>query len=247
MDQQVALVTGCGRGIGQAMAVALAEAGADVVGVYVTTYEDTQKQVEGVGRRFLPVQIDLESASVAELQELVDQAVGTLGGLDILVNNAGIVRRTPAVDYPEVDWDAILQINLKSAFFLAQAAGRVMQTQGRGKIINVASLLSYQGGILVPAYAAAKHGLAGITKALANEWSSLNINVNAIAPGYIRTDNTAALQTDPARSKALLDRIPAGRWGEADDLKGVTVFLASAASDYVHGAMIPVDGGWLAR
>lgn len=247
LDGQTALVTGCGRGIGQAMAVALAEAGANIAGVYATTYEETKRQVEALGREFVPIPRDLENASVSELQAVVQQVAETWGRLDILVNNAGIVRRTPAIDYPEADWDAILQINLKSAFFLAQAAGRVMQAQGKGKIINVASLLSYQGGILVPAYTAAKHGLAGITRALANEWSALTINVNAIAPGYIRTDNTAALQADPVRSKALLDRIPAGRWGEADDLKGVTVFLASAASDYVHGAMIPVDGGWLAR
>lgn len=247
LDNQVALVTGCGRGIGQAMALALAEAGADIAGLYVTGYQDTQQQVEALGRRFLPVQCDLGQAPVAELQAVVGQVVSELGRLDILVNNAGIVRRTPAVDYAEEDWDAVVQINLKAVFFLAQAAGRVMLEQGRGKIINVASLLSYQGGILVPPYAAAKHGVAGITQSLSNEWSSLGVNVNAIAPGYIRTDNTAALQADPARSKALLDRIPAGRWGEAADLKGVTVFLASAASDYVHGTMIAVDGGWLAR
>lgn len=247
LDNQVALVTGCGRGIGQAMALALAEAGADVAGVYVTTYENTQQQIEALGRRFLPIRCDLGSASAAELQAVVEQTTAELGRLDILVNNAGIIRRGSALDFTEADWDAVIQVNMKAVFFLAQAAARVMQTQGRGKIINVASLLSYQGGILVPAYAAAKHGVAGVTKALANEWSPLNINVNAVAPGYIRTDNTAVLQADPVRSKAIQERIPAGDWGTPDDLKGVTVFLASSASDYVHGAMIPVDGGWLAR
>ncbi len=247
LDNQVALVTGCGRGIGQAIALALAEAGADVAGLYATTYQDTQQQIEALGRRFLPIQCDLEQAEVAELQAVVAQVVSDLGRLDILVNNAGIVRRTPSVDYSEADWDAVIQINMKSVFFLSQAAGRVMLQQGRGKIINVASLLSYQGGILVPPYTAAKHAVGGITQALSNEWSAQGVNVNAIAPGYIRTDNTAALQADPVRSKALLDRIPVGRWGEAEDLKGVTVFLASAASDYVHGTMIAVDGGWLAR
>jgi 2-deoxy-D-gluconate 3-dehydrogenase len=247
LDNQVALVTGCGRGIGQAVATALAEAGADIAGLYVTSCDDTRQQVESLGRRFIPIQCDLGATPTAELQTVVAQVADHLGRLDILVNNAGIVRRAPAMDYSEADWDAVIQVNLKPVFFLAQAAGRVMRQQGRGKIINVASLLAYQGGILVPPYAAAKHGVAGLTKALANEWSSLGINVNGIAPGYIRTDNTAALQADPVRSKALLDRIPAGRWGEVDDLRGAAVFLASSASDYVHGAMIVVDGGWLAR
>lgn len=247
LDNRVALVTGCGRGIGQAMAVALAEAGADIAGLYATRYEETQQQVEALGRRFLPLACDLETASVADLNDVVAHVAQTWGRLDILVNNAGIVRRTPALDYSEADWDAVMQINLKSAFFLAQAAGRVMQGQGGGKIINVASLIAFQGGILIPAYSAAKHGLAGITKSLANEWSSLNINVNAIAPGYIETDNTVALRADPVRNKALLERIPAGRYGTPDDLKGITVFLASDASRYVHGAIIPVDGAWLSR
>ncbi len=248
LDNRVALVTGCGRGLGQAMAVALAEAGADIAGVYATRYEETQQRVEALGRRFLPIQCDLESASVGELASLVGRVIGTFGRLDILVNNAGIVRRAPAMEYAEADWDAIIQVNLKSAFFLAQSAGRVMLEQGRGgKIINVASLISFQGGILIPAYAAAKHGLAGITKSLANEWSSLNINVNALAPGYIATDNNTALRADPVRSRQLLERIPAGYFGQPDDLKGATVFLASDASRYVHGVVLPVDGAWLAR
>ena len=173
--------------------------------------------------------------------------VSELGGLDILVNNAGIIRRTPALEFSEDDWDSVLQINLKALFFLSQAAGRVMAQQKNGKIINVASMLSYQGGVLVPSYTAAKSGVMGVTRALANEWSALGINVNAIAPGYMVTDNTAPLRADAARSESILARIPAGRWGDPADLKGVAVFLASAASDYLHGSIIPVDGGWLAR
>jgi len=247
LDNKVALVTGCGRGLGQAIALGLAEAGADIAGVYTTRYEDTQQQVEALGRRFLPIECDLLEASVSRLNEIVAQVVGDMGRLDILVNNAGIVRRAPSFEYSEEDWDAIIQIHLKAVFFLSQAAGRMMRDQGGGKIINIASLISFQGGILIPAYAAAKHGVAGITKTMANEWSSLNINVNAIAPGYFETDNIIALRNDPVRSKALLDRIPAGRWGVPDELKGIAVFLASDASRYVHGAVIPVDGAWLAR
>jgi 2-dehydro-3-deoxy-D-gluconate 5-dehydrogenase len=247
LDRQVALVTGVGRGLGQAMAVALAEAGADIAGLYNTRYEETQAAVDDLGRRFLPIKLDLREATTAQLGAVVDQVVAEMGRLDILVNNAGIVLRTPAIDYSEADWDAVLQVNLKSAFFLSQAAARVMVRQGRGKIIQVASLLAFQGGIYVPSYAAAKSGLAGLTKALANEWSALGINVNAIAPGYIATDNTAALRADAERHQTILSRIPAGRWGEPGDLKGVTVFLASAASDYMHGAVVNVDGGWLGR
>ncbi len=247
LDNKVALVTGCGRGIGQAIAVGLAEAGADIAGMYTTRYEETQQQVEALGRRFLPIECDLLEAPVAKLNEIVGQVVGEMGRLDILVNNAGIVRRAPSLEFSEEDWDAVIQVNLKAIFFLSQAAGRIMNKQGSGKIINVASLISFQGGILIPAYSAAKHAVAGITKTMANEWSSLNINVNAIAPGYFETDNTTALRNDPVRSKSLMDRIPAGRWGVPDDLKGVAVFLASDASRYVHGAIIPVDGAWLAR
>ena len=247
LDGKRALVTGAGRGLGQAMAVGLAEAGADVAGLYLTRYEDTQAQVEAVGRRFLPLQCDLRTATVARLNEVVGQVVREMGGLDVLVNNAGIIRRAPALEFGEQDWDDVLQVNLKALFFLSQAAARVMVQGGGGKIIHVASMLSFQGGILVPAYTAAKSGVAGLTRALANEWASQRINVNAIAPGYMATDNTAPLRADPQRNQAILARIPAGRWGEPADLKGVVVFLASAASDYLHGAIVAVDGGWLSR
>jgi 2-deoxy-D-gluconate 3-dehydrogenase len=248
VDGKVALVTGAGRGLGQAMAVALAEAGADIVGVDRTPgREDTDNKVRELGRRFAHITLDLDEATVPQLNETVASVVQDFGRLDILVNNAGIIRRTPAIDFSEEDWDSTIQVNLKSLFFLAQAAAKVMKVQGGGKIINVASLLSYQGGILVPAYAAAKHGVMGLTKALANEWAALGINVNGIAPGYMATDNTIALRNDEARNSAILARIPVGRWGNADDLKGAALFLASSASDYVHGITIPVDGGWLAR
>jgi 2-deoxy-D-gluconate 3-dehydrogenase len=244
---KVALVTGAGRGLGQAMGIGLAEAGADVAGLDIISLEETQGQVEELGRRFLPVTCNLRDASVDELDKVVREVVGDMGGLDILVNNAGIIRRAPALEFGEQDWDDVIQINLKALFFLSQAAGRVMAEQGGGKIVNVASMLSFQGGILVPSYTAAKSGVAGLTRALANELAAKGINVNAIAPGYMATDNTAPLRADPQRSQAILARIPAGRWGDPADLKGVVVFLASAASDYMHGAIVPVDGGWLTR
>jgi len=249
---RVALVTGAGRGIGMGMAVALADAGADIACLYNTRYADVQSAVESRGRRFLPLQLDLTTATPAQLQEIAQTVATTLGRLDILVNNAGIIRRAAALDYPAQDWDETLQVNLNSVFFLSQAAAQIMMhqpiTQGfRGKIIQVTSVLAFQGGIRVPAYAAAKHALVGMTEALGNEWAAHGINVNAIAPGYIVTDNTEALRNDPDRSKAILERIPAGRWGEPDDLAGVTLFLASAASNYVSGTTIAVDGGWLAR
>ncbi|MFW5771720.1 MAG: 2-dehydro-3-deoxy-D-gluconate 5-dehydrogenase KduD [Phototrophicaceae bacterium] len=244
---KVALVTGTDRGLGQAMALALAEAGADVAGVGISDGQNTAALIEDMGRRYFHQQVDLIRAPVDELGRLVRSVVDALGRLDILVNNAGIIRRTPALDFSESDWDDVIQINLKAVFFLSQAAARVMHDQGGGKIISVASMLSYQGGITVPSYTASKHGVMGITRALANELAGQNINVNAIAPGYMATDNTAALRADAARSSAILDRIPAGRWGTPDDLKGVVVFLASAASDYMNGSTIPVDGGWLAR
>ena len=247
LDGKVALVTGVGRGLGQAMALGLAEAGADVAGVYSHAYEETQAQVEALGRRFLAVRCDLRQATVARLGEVVDQVVKELGRLDILVNNAGIIRRTPALEYSEQDWDDVIAVNLKAVFFLSQAAARVMAEQGGGKIINVASMLSFQGGILIPPYTAAKSGVAGLTRALANEWAAKGINVNAIAPGYMTTDVTAALRADPARNQAILARIPAGDWGQPADLKGVVVFLASAAAQYMHGSIVAVDGGWLAR
>jgi 2-deoxy-D-gluconate 3-dehydrogenase len=247
LDGQVALVTGAGQGLGQGMALALAEAGADVAGLDLKPSEATGEQAAALGRRYHPVVCDLRQASAAELAGIVAQVVEALGPLDILVNNAGIIRRAPALDFSEADWDDVMQINLRAAFFLAQAAGRIMVAQGRGKIINVASMLSFQGGITVPSYTAAKSGIAGITRALANEWAGKGVNVNAIAPGYMATENTAALRANPERGPAILARIPAGRWGEPADLRGAVVFLASAASDYVHGAILPVDGGWLTR
>jgi 2-deoxy-D-gluconate 3-dehydrogenase len=247
LDDKVALVTGAARGLGQAMAIGLAEAGADITGLDIISCQETQDKVEGIGRRFLPIECNLREATVAQLNQVVDQVVREMGKLDILVNNAGIIRRTPALEFSEQDWDDVIQINLKALFFLSQAAGRVMARQGAGKIINVASLLSFQGGILIPSYTAAKSGVAGLTRALANEWAEKGINVNAIAPGYMATDNTAPLRADPQRSQAILTRIPLGRWGDPADLKGAVVFLASAASNYVQGTVIPVDGGWLAR
>jgi 2-dehydro-3-deoxy-D-gluconate 5-dehydrogenase len=249
---RAALVTGAGRGIGKAMALALADAGADVAILYNTTYSATQAEIVARGRRFLAIQCDLIQATPDQLAHVVHQVVETFGGIDVLVNNAGIIRRTQALDYSAQDWHDVLQVNLDSIFFLTQAAARAMMQQPlaqgfRGKVINVGSVLSFQGGILVPAYAAAKHALAGLTQALANEWAAHGINVNAIAPGYMVTDNTEALRNDAVRSKAILERIPAARWGEPDELAGVTVFLASAASNYVHGTTIAVDGGWLAR
>jgi|FLYN01.1.fsa_nt_gi 2-deoxy-D-gluconate 3-dehydrogenase len=248
LDGKVALVTGASRGLGQAMALALAEAGADVVGVNRSgDAAATCQQVQALGRRYLNIQADLEKTTVQELTQIVNRAVQEMGRLDILVNNAGIIRRISALEYSEADWDAVIQTNLKSAFFLAQAAARVMVKQGHGKIINVASVLSYQGGILVPPYTASKSAVMGLTRALANEWASLGVNVNAIAPGYMATDNTEALRADKSRNTAILARIPAGRWGRPEDLKGAVVYLASAASDYMHGAAIIVDGGWLGR
>jgi 2-deoxy-D-gluconate 3-dehydrogenase len=247
LDGRVALVTGVGRGLGQAMALGLAEAGADIAGLYLANYEETQSQVEALGRRFLPVQCDLLEATVAHLNAVVGQVVGELGRLDILINNAGIIRRAPSLEFGEQDWDDVMQVNLKALFFLSQAAARVMVQQGGGKIIHVASMLSFQGGILIPSYTATKSGVAGLTRLMANEWASQGINVNAIAPGYMATDNTAPLRADPQRGPAILARIPAGKWGEPADLKGTVVFLASAASNYMHGTIVPVDGGWLAR
>lgn len=244
---QVALVTGVGRGLGHGMAVALAEAGADIAGLYLSDDSLTHTAVAELGRRYLSLPCDLSTATPAQLDELVAQVVAELGQLDILVNNAGIIRRAPAVEYSPEDWHDVLQINLHALFFLSQAAARVMLPQGSGKIVNIASMLSYQGGILVPAYTASKSAVAGLTKALANEWATQGVNVNAIAPGYMATDNTAPLRADAARNEAIIARIPTGRWGEATDLGGAVVFLASSASDYVQGITLPVDGGWLSR
>ncbi|MEP6480833.1 MAG: SDR family oxidoreductase [Rhodoglobus sp.] len=241
-----AVVTGAKRGIGFAMADALAAAGADIIGVSATleiTGSRIAAAVEGHGRSFSARQVDFadRAAVIALGEELASLNV------DILVNNAGTIERAPAAEHSLDWWDRVLEVNLSSQFVLSQAVGRSMIERGRGKIIFTASLLSFQGGINVPGYTAAKSGIAGLTKALANEWTSKGVNVNAIAPGYIATDNTQALQDDPDRSAAILGRIPAARWGHADDLAGATVFLASRASDYVSGIVLPVDGGWLGR
>jgi len=247
LDGKVALVTGASRGLGQGMALGLAEAGADIIGLDLTECGETCEQVQSLGRRFHSIVCNLLEVSPMQLDEVVSEIVALFGRLDILVNNAGIIRRTSILEFNETDWDDVLQINLKAVFFLSQAAARQMVKQGEGKIINIASMLSFQGGILVPSYTAAKSGVAGITKALANELAGKNINVNAIAPGYMATDNTAPLRADPVRSQSILARIPAERWGVPADLKGIIVFLASAASEYLQGSIIPVDGGWLCR
>jgi 2-deoxy-D-gluconate 3-dehydrogenase len=247
LEGRVALVTGSARGLGQAIAVALAEAGADIVALDRSNAAETQQLVTALGRRFTSIPCDLSSATPKDFERIVTQVVDSAGHLDILVNNAGIIRRAAALEFSEADWDEVVNTNLKSVFFLSQAAARIMAQQGGGKIINIASVLSFQGGVRVPSYTAAKSGVAGLTRALANELASANINVNAIAPGYMATDNTAPLRADEGRSKAILERIPAGRWGTPDDLKGVVVFLASDAACYMHGAVVAVDGGWLAR
>lgn len=242
---KVAVVTGANTGIGQAIALALAEAGADVALAGRTAAEETAGQVQAAGRRALIVGADL--STTIDVGSIVTQTVDELGGLDILVNNAGIIRRSDALEFSEEDWDAVIDTNLKSLFFLSQAAARHMVEQGGGKIINIASLLSFQGGIRVASYTASKSGVAGLTKLLANEWAAKGINVNAIAPGYIATNNTAALQADESRNRQILERIPAGRWGKPSDLGGAALFLASSASDYVHGHVLTVDGGWMGR
>jgi 2-deoxy-D-gluconate 3-dehydrogenase len=246
LDGRVAIVTGASRGLGQALAEALARAGADVAGVATSDLAATGRRVAAAGRRFLALPADLRSAAV--LQRIVDDTVRELGRVDILVNNAGIIRRQDAIDFTAQDWDDVMEVNLKSAFFLCQAFARQCFRQGSGgKIINLASMLSFQGGIRVASYTASKSGIQGLTRLLANEWAARGINVNAIAPGYMATDNTAALRADEKRSAEILARIPAGRWGAPEDLAGAVIFLASPASAYVHGHTLAVDGGWLAR
>jgi len=242
---KIAIVTGASTGLGRGMTLALAQAGADIVLSDRTTTESVAQEVRALGRRAVTVVADLLEPSSVE--KLVGTAIGELGRVDILINNAGIIRRTPAIDFRPEDWDEVMTVNARAVFFLAQAAGRDMMKRSYGKIVNVASLLAFQGGILVPSYAASKGAVAQLTKALANEWASHGITVNAIAPGYMATNNTRALREDPVRSKAILERIPAGRWGEPSDLGGAAVFLASPASDYVNGHVLVVDGGWLAR
>lgn len=245
LSRRRALVTGANTGIGQAIAVALAEAGADVALVGRSEPGETLAAIGAAGRKALDIRADL--SGTGPLGQVVEQTVAGLGGLDILVNNAGIIRRDDLLDFSEADWDAVLDTNLKSLFFLSQAAARHMAGQGSGKIVNIASLLSFQGGIRVPSYAAAKSGVAGVTRAMANELAPKGVQVNAIAPGYIATNNTAPLQADETRSRQILERIPAGRWGRPEDIAGAAVYLASPASDYVTGQILAVDGGWLAR
>ena len=243
---RVAVVTGASRGLGAGMAIGLAEAGADLVVVASSArLQETVDKIKALGRRCIGVQADLIDTEV--IPKIIDATIAEYGRLDILVNCAGIIRRAPAIEFSEQDWDDVIQINQKSLFFLCQAAAKEMLKQKKGKIINIASLLSFQGGIIVPSYAAAKSAVAGLTKALANEWAPLGINVNAIAPGYMATEMTEALQKSAERAPAILARIPAGRWGTPEDMKGLAVFLASDAAEYVQGQVIAVDGGWLGR
>jgi 2-deoxy-D-gluconate 3-dehydrogenase len=247
LDGKVALVTGAGAGIGTAIAKGLARAGADVL-CHARSAEEAEAAcaaIRELGRRALPLAADL--ADRAAQDDLVARAAGGFGRIDILINNAGLIRRAPAVDYTDDDWDLLLEVNLSAPFRLARGVGKLMVAQGGGRIVNTASLLAFQGGILVPAYAASKGGIAQLTKALANEWAGKGVNVNAIAPGYIATNNTAALRADPVRSRQILERIPAGRWGEPDDIAGAAVFLCSEAARYITGHVLAVDGGWLAR
>ena len=245
LSGKVALVTGANTGIGQGIALALAQAGADIAAVGRSAPDETLAGVAAAGRRGLYAAADL--ADTGAIQGVVDQVLAAFGKIDILVNNAGTIRRADALDFTEADWDDVININLKNLFFMCQAVGRHMAARGSGKIINIASVLSFQGGVRVPSYTASKSGVAGLTKLLANEWAAKGINVNAIAPGYVATSNTQQLRGDADRNKSILDRIPAGRWGDPADMGGAAVFLASPASDYVQGHILAVDGGWLAR
>jgi 2-deoxy-D-gluconate 3-dehydrogenase len=247
LSGKVAIVTGSSTGLGQGMAFGLAEAGADIAGVYHSADPpENQSVFENMGRRFQGIEADL--LYMSSIGTIVDQTLEAFGRIDILVNCAGTIRRSPSVDFSEKDWDEVMDVNLKALFFLSQAVARQFISQGDGgKIVNIASMLSFQGGILVPSYTASKSGVMGLTRLLACEWAPHNINVNAIAPGYMATRNTQALQDNPVRSKQILERIPAGRWGKPDDLKGAVVFLASEASSYINGYTLAVDGGWLAR
>ncbi len=243
---KTAIVTGANTGLGQGMCIALAEAGANIVGVARRAMDETEQLVKATGAEFLPVIADL--ISLEPIDRIIKEAVDRFGQIDILVNNAGIIRREDAINFGVEDWDDVINTNLKTLYFLSQAAAKQYIAQGHGgKIINVASMLSYQGGIRVPAYTASKHAVMGVTKSMANEWAKYGINVNAIAPGYMVTNNTEMLRNDPKRYGEILDRIPAGRWGMPADMGGTAVYLASAASDYVHGFTVAVDGGWLSR
>jgi 2-dehydro-3-deoxy-D-gluconate 5-dehydrogenase len=247
LSGRTALVTGCRRGIGRAAAVALAAAGADVVGVSASLEAGSEvaAEVEALGRSFRAYRCDF--AHRAAVHELVASVRRDVGAVDVLVNNAGTIERAPAAEHPDEMWDRVLEVNLTAQFVLSRELGQDMLARGRGKIVFVASLLSFQGGITVPGYTASKSGVVGLTKALANEWAGAGVNVNAVAPGYVVTDNTQALRDDSARREQILMRIPAGRWADPEDIAGAIVFLSSAAADYVHGAVLPVDGGWLGR
>jgi 2-dehydro-3-deoxy-D-gluconate 5-dehydrogenase len=246
LSGRVAIVTGANTGLGQAMALALAGAGADVALVGRSAMNDTAARIAALGQESIHIKTDL--STLAPIAEIIERTCDWRQRIDILVNNAGIIRRADAIDFTEDDWDAVMDVNLKSVFFLSQAVAKRMLARGsRGKIINIASLLSFQGGIRVSSYTAAKSGLAGLTRLLACEWAIKGINVNAIAPGYFETNNTTALRADRDRNAAILARIPAGHWGKPEEIGGAAVFLASAAADYVHGVVLPVDGGWLAR
>lgn len=243
---KVALVTGCNTGLGQGMAVGLAQAGCDIIGVNIAEPLETRQQIEALGRRFVNIAADL--SRYENLQNVADEAAAVFGRIDVLVNNAGIIRRQDALEFSEKDWDDVMNVNVKTVFFLSQAvAKQFIRQETGGKIINIASMLSFQGGIRVPSYTASKSGVMGITRLMANEWAKHKINVNAIAPGYMSTNNTEQLRADAERSSEILERIPAGRWGLPSDLMGPVVFLASPASDYVNGYTVAVDGGWLAR
>ena len=246
LQGKVAVVTGCDTGLGQGMALGLAEAGCDIVGINIVEPVETIERVTALGRRFLSLTADLRQ--IDGIPQLLERAVAEFGHIDILVNNAGLIRRQDALEFSEKDWDDVMDLNIKTVFFMSQAAAKHFIAQGNGgKIINIASMLSFQGGIRVPSYTASKSGVMGVTRLLANEWAKYNINVNAIAPGYMATNNTQQLRSDEQRSAEILDRIPAGRWGLPDDLKGPVVFLSSSASDYINGYTVAVDGGWLAR
>ena len=266
LEGRVALVTGGGRGLGLGFSTALASVGADVVIVDRSGSPEAMAEIEAMGRQAWSIQCDLLAATPTEVRDLVGEVASVAGRLDVVVNNAGIIRRQPALDFEDANWDEVIDLNLSKVFYLSQAAARVMVDQaggiekveaasraqgGReasiGKIINIASMLSFQGGKIVPSYTASKSGIAGLTRALASEWAPLGINVNAIAPGYFATDNTTQLRADPERSAEILARIPAGRWGRPSDLHGAAIFLATPASDYVDGTTIPIDGGWLTR
>ncbi|MBU1174265.1 MAG: 2-dehydro-3-deoxy-D-gluconate 5-dehydrogenase KduD [Alphaproteobacteria bacterium] len=242
---KTAIVTGANSGIGQAIAVALSAAGARIAAVGRSPMDETAALIGSDNGRFHAIRADL--ARIEALSAVIEEAADWSGGVDILVNNAGIIRRNDALDFTEDDWDGVLDLNLKSVFFLSQAAARHMIARGGGKIVNIASLLSFQGGIRTASYTASKSGLVGLTRLLSNEWAALGINVNAVAPGYVASANTAPLRADAARNKEILDRIPVGRWAEPDDIAGAVVFLASAAAGYIHGVTLPVDGGWMGR